>query len=67
MREAKYPEDCADCLCRVCARSAHNDSTNSKMDDSDTGCNPCYYCDVNKEVIETDLDCERFLPDEEEV
>ena len=66
MREAKNPEDCADCLCRVCARSVHNDSTNSKMDEFDAGCCPCYYCDVNKEVIETDLDCERFLPDEDD-
>ncbi len=65
MRTFKSMKDCADCLCRVCARSEHNDSYNSEMDKNDMGCNPCYYCDVNKEVIETDEDCSQYLPDED--
>lgn len=63
MRKFKSMEDCADCLCRVCARSVHNDSRNPAMDISDMGCYPCDYCDVNYEVIETDADCDTFLPD----
>ena len=57
-------EDCADCLCRVCARSVHNDSYNSEIEESDIGCNPCCFCDVNNEVIETDEDYIRYMPDE---
>ena len=64
MREFKTMEDCTDCLCRVCARSVHNDSYNSEIKESDTECNPCYFCDVNNEVIEMDEDCIRYMPDE---
>lgn len=48
------------CKCPICGYEE-----NVWYDDEDYGYNPCYYCDVNKEVIETDEDCDRYLPDED--
>lgn len=56
--------DCADCLCRVCACSVHNDSYNEKLDHESRMCSPCYFCETGRELIETDEDCSQYLPDE---
>lgn len=53
--------DCADCLCRVCARNVCNDSQNKNLEEKTCSCN----CDVFNEIIETEDDCPSFLPDEE--
>lgn len=55
--------DCADCLCRVCARNECNDSQNSNLENNEKTCS-CG-CDVFNEIVETEDDCERFLPDED--
>lgn len=61
MRLVQSDEDCADCLCRVCARNSNNDCWNSNVK---------YYkececeCNVGDRLIETEDDCDRFLPDE---
>ena len=52
--------DCADCLCRICARNILNDSQNQNLEGKTCTCN----CDVFDEIIETEEDCELFLPDE---
>ena len=52
--------DCTDCLCRVCARNACNDSQNKNLGEKTCTCN----CDVFNELIETEEDCEYFLPDD---
>lgn len=58
--------DCAECLCRVCARSVNNDSYNKVLAGWEyKKCNPCYFCDIDKELVETDADCRIYLPDEE--
>ena len=64
-RLVKSDLDCADCLCRVCARSEHNDSYNEKINHTDLMCAPCYFCEIGRELIETEEDCSEFLPDEE--
>lgn len=53
--------DCADCLCRVCARNVCNDSQNKNLEEKTCSCN----YDVFNEIIETEDDCPSFLPDEE--
>lgn len=54
-------EDCADCLCRVCANNSCNDSVNSKGD----GHARCRCdCNIGDILIETEDDCSNFLPDE---
>lgn len=60
-RIATSGRDCADCLCRVCARNACNDSQNERLDEKNCSCN----CDAFGEIIETEEDCEFFLTDEE--
>lgn len=53
-------EDCADCLCRVCARNGCNDSFNPLHDGSDCMCD----CDIGiSKVVESTDDCHLFLPD----
>lgn len=55
--------DCADCLCRVCARNADNDSFNPNCDYPDY---PTCHCDCivgKNELVETQEDCPLFLPD----
>ena len=55
--------DCADCLCRVCARNECNDSYNeihAKSDRMDCTCE----CNLGDKLIETEDDCPLFLPDE---
>lgn len=59
------PSDCENCLCRVCARSCHNDSVNSQISINDMDCAPCYYCNIGREVPEIDTECEQYLPDED--
>lgn len=56
-------EDCADCLCRVCARNRCNDSYNriSEKDGRSCECN----CKIGDKLIETEDDCPDFLPDED--
>lgn len=55
---------CADCLCRICARNADNDSYNHKINRTSTlcSCSSCAgtFCDV----VEVEEDCTEFLPDE---
>lgn len=60
MRNMISNQDCADCLCRVCSRSVLNDSHNPTQKVTDISCNPCHHC---IEVIETDADCDSYLPD----
>lgn len=57
-------EDCADCLCRVCARNGCNDSYNhiSEEDGRRCECN----CKIGDKLIETEDDCSDFLPDEDD-
>lgn len=52
--------DCADCLCRVCARNICNDSQNENLGEKTCTCN----CDVFNELIETEEDCSSYLPDD---
>ncbi len=59
-RILRSDEDCADCLCRVCARNACNDSQNPLHDRPDCYCD----CDIgSSQVVETTDDCNLFLPD----
>ena len=59
-RIAMDDTDCADCLCRVCARNGDNDSYNHQIDHATCHCD----CEIGKsEIVETDEDCPRFLPD----
>ena len=53
--------DCADCLCRVCARNICNDSQNKNLGEKTCTCN----CDVFNELIETEEDCNYYLPDDD--
>lgn len=53
--------DCVDCLCRVYARNVCNDSQNVNIDEKTYTCN----CDVFNELIETEEDCESYLPDDD--
>lgn len=67
MRIVKDDTDCADCLCRVCARNFTNDGKNSKSLYAD--CEPCEHCYIGETfVVEVEEDClgRGFLPDEEE-
>lgn len=61
MREVSCPEDCADCLCRVCARNIDNDSYHPQMHKGrECSCD----CNIGDEhVVETDSDCPDFLAD----
>lgn len=54
--------DCADCACRVCARSTYNDCSNPECEWAE--CSPCENCIPGvSQLIETQDDCDRFLPD----
>lgn len=55
-------EDCAECLCRVCARNSSNDSWNNKLEYGYKGC--VCDCEIGSFVIVTKDDCSDFLPDE---
>ena len=61
-RTLTSPEDCADCLCRVCARNRCNDSWSHLIVNDFYSCR-CD-CDFGDEIIETEDDCNLFLPDE---
>jgi len=56
-------EDCAECLCRVCARSCCNDSYNSLDRFPNCDCD----CTVDSFVIVTTDDCSEFLEDEDNI
>lgn len=62
-RLIKSDEDCADCLCRVCARNGDNDSINHELENGEVNCS-CN-CKPGDKLIETEEDCPRFLPDED--
>ena len=55
-------EDCADCLCRVCARNSCNDSYNHDINNDYVTC--ICDCNIGDILIETEDDCPNFLPDE---
>jgi len=58
-------EDCADCLCRVCARNECNDSYNAiHAKNERAGCT-CE-CNFGDEIKETIDDCHLFLADEDD-
>lgn len=59
-RTVKSNMDCADCLCRVCARNTVNDSSNPTVAYKECGCGEC--C-VGSIVVETTEDCLQFAPD----
>lgn len=63
IRTVTSDEDCADCLCRVCARNKNNDSYNHKLENGHANCE-CN-CNIGDKLIETEDDCPDFLPDEE--
>lgn len=56
-------EDCADCLCRVCARNSCNDSYNVQLENGYANCS-CN-CKIGDKLIETEDDCPKFIPDED--
>ena len=62
-RLIKSDEDCADCLCRVCAKNSCNDSYNSELKRGYAYCS-CN-CNIGDKLIETEDDCPDFLPDED--
>lgn len=62
-RLIKSDEDCADCLCRVCARNSCNDSYNIELEGGYANCS-CN-CSIGDKLIETEDDCPNFLPDED--
>lgn len=57
MRTVKSPEDCADCLCKICAKNTVNDSYNPSAPYKECGCDNC---DFGNQVIETTDDCKGF-------
>ena len=59
-REVKSDLDCADCLCRVCARNTVNDSVNPTVAYKECSCDECR---VGSIVVETIEDCDKFAPD----
>lgn len=59
-REVTSSEDCADCLCRVCARNSVNDSHNPAATYKDCGCDNC---GIGNRLVETAEDCKGFTPD----
>lgn len=60
MRKAESDADCADCLCRCCARSVYNDAYNHIVDEDGEYCEGCNAC--SGYVIETEEDCPRGNP-----
>lgn len=62
-RLVESDEDCADYLCRVCARNSCNDSYNTRLEDGYANCS-CN-CKIGDILIETEDDCPNFLPDED--
>ena len=59
-REVLHDTDCADCLCRVCAKNEANDSWNPSAPYKDCGCNNC---GIGNLLVETTEDCKGFAPD----
>ena len=67
-RIVRSSADCADCLCRVCARNTYNDSENIGflrcIEYKD--CIPCENCEFGEtRIVDVEKDCPRwaFLPD----
>ena len=66
MRELKSDADCADCICRVCARNSCNDSWNHHLEECNGWKSCTCECSIGDLcVYETEDDCPNFLPDEE--
>lgn len=66
-REVKSDLDCADCLCAVCARSAHTSMDSEQLSYYDKDCIPCDCCYIGCELIEVEDDCPHgFMPDTED-
>ena len=69
-RVLRSEEDCAECLCRVCAHNVANDSYNPELE---YGCKDCIAsecCRIGEtEIIDLDTDCpkESYLPDVSEL
>ena len=59
-------EDCADCLCRVCANNQYNDAWNPGLAYGYKSCVPCECCRIGiTMLVEIDDDCPSggYLPD----
>ena len=56
-REVLHDTDCADCLCRVCAKNSVNDAAAPYKD---CGCDNC---GIGSQLVETTADCRGFVPD----
>ena len=57
-RIVKSDQDCADCLCRVCARNQYNESWNPNLEQDYKGCIPCECCHVGETLlVDIDSDC----------
>lgn len=59
-REVLHDTDCADCLCRVCAKNSVNDAHNPAAPYKDCGCDNC---SIGSQLVETTADCRGFVPD----
>lgn len=62
-RLVKSDEDCADCLCRLCARNSCNDSYNIQLEGGYANCS-CN-CNIGYKLIEAEEYCPNFIPDED--
>lgn len=63
-RIVKSDTDCADCLCRVCARNPYIDC-DVEYDHLFRNCEPCFHCVVGESMlveIEDDCTSQSFLP-----
>ena len=54
--------DCADCICRVCARNSANDFC---IGDAELACEACNNCEIGDLLMETDDMCDKFICDED--
>lgn len=61
-RKITSDADCADCLCRVCARNSANDSWHPLVEAEDSRLCNCE-CKFGDDLIESEDDCCDFLPD----
>ena len=69
-RILKSDEDCADCLCRVCANNSYNDCWNPNVPYGYATCIPCECCQIGETLlVEIEEDCPTgsYLPDIEDV
>lgn len=54
-------KDCVDCLCRICTRNICNDYQNENLEEKTCACS----CTVFNRIIETEEECELFIPYED--